>query len=96
MALIKSQEQASGVVGEYWRVTSVKFDLIADMSKIEMSMYLNAEARQAGKPPVVTHAFEFSGEENPLKPAAMRDADAIALAYAKMKQVSDFSGATDA
>lgn len=92
MALLKQVELASGISGEYWRVTRVNINRLDDTAAVEMRLYLDAEARSAGKDEIRTEWFYL--EQVDLD--ALRGTDPVAATYTRLKQLPEFEGAADA
>lgn len=92
MALIKQADLPSGIVGDYWKITSVQLDLVRGQMHVVVSLFISAEARQANKAPAwrIDKAFAIPAL------AQRQSNDIVELAYTALKTDVDFSGAQDA
>ncbi len=87
MALLKQiQVNNTGVIAEYWRLTGVQLDFVTGQAVIDVSGYLNAEARNAGKTAITKRQIRWSGGENPITIPAIMAGQAFGLAYTKLTQ----------
>lgn len=85
MAFEKIVQHASGVEVKYWRITKVEIDLPGQSTKLTMSGYVSVEARNAGKNPLASHTFIWTGADNPVTMAVMQAGTAFQACYNKMK-----------
>ena len=85
MALALDLTLRSGVVAGYWRITRAELDGLANTTKIKLSGYLSATARNEGKSPVKNYEFIWVGANNPVTPTVLMAGQAYAACYAKVK-----------
>lgn len=95
MALQLDKELESGVVGNYWKILAVSFDVLARNSFITLALYKDQAARQAGKQYLKLVTYTWNGDDYPFESAAMDAESPLVLAYAKLKNLPDFQGALD-
>ena len=80
MAFSKAKTLPSGVVADYWRVNDIRLDFDHSTAHVSLALYVDAEARQAGKVPVQiqTHGLDIA----PFKESG----DSRAIAYTVLKK----------
>lgn len=92
MALIKKADLPSGIVGDYWKITSVQLDIIRGQMHVVVSLFISADARQANKSPAWRLDKTFATPSL----TDRQSNDIVELAYTALKTDVDFSGAQDA
>ncbi len=96
MALQLSEEQATGVTGEYWKIESIALTG-EQQSTVRIRLYKDSAARVAGKEAMKELVYMWAGANNPLLIADMdlEDNNPFKLAYDKLKTLDEFDGALD-
>jgi hypothetical protein len=79
MAFSKALTLPSGVTADYWRVNDIRLDFDGGSAHVTLALYVDAEARQAGKIPVKTEVHGLAIA--PFKASG----DARAIAYTVLK-----------
>lgn len=97
MALQKDFESAYGVSGNYWVITLLVSDPIAEHAQCKVSVFKDQAARIAGKTPLATRGYSWEGEEYPFAAVDLDPADTnpYKISYAKLKTLPEFDGAID-
>ncbi len=92
MALQKLITYDSGFTCEYWRIVAIFHDVDKNVATVEVAVYKDEATRLLGRSRFYTSmSFQMTGAAalyilgNPPLPAA----------YAKLKELADFSGALD-
>jgi len=88
MALIKSIDTVSGAAATYWRIISVKIDLMARTVVYVVGGYLTESARLDGKEPLKLEAFTVE-----IADGAEPESLTRAVLYAHLKAFRSFPGA---
>ncbi len=89
MALQKTKELASGITGNYWKILQVNIDYLNSTSHVTIALYVDEEARAAGKNPLAEQqSFNWQGEEFPFGSSDLsaEDVNPLKVAYAKIKE----------
>lgn len=89
MALLLSKQTPLGVDATYWRVISAHIDFGANTMAVFVAGYVDEAARNAGAAPLMQEQVNFTVEE------FVADAPRN-LVYGALKQLPDWTGATDA
>ncbi len=79
MALKKTVEQASGVSGEYWKITSINVDKKRMQLVVTISLFKDKAAADSDKASLNRVGFTFPVVKDEL------DSDLFALGYEKIK-----------
>jgi len=85
MALEKTKTMDSGVVGDYWRITDIKLDMIKGIVAGKISFYISKADRDAGKTPANGMKFAY------LKADAIFDEDGEVTTPAVLYDAWDFN-----
>lgn len=86
---------ATGNVAGYGRVTRLEIDLVRGEAMVEMSWYLSAEARTAGKDPVRRDRVTISGTDYATVLASIATPfNAVRTAIYEFVTTSKYTGAT--
>lgn len=90
MALKKTQELPSGVVGEYWRIVEIHHNYRDNATRVLLQLYLDENARRAGKEPLpVYEQLIFTRDDHPLTETASDGLrELLANVYAHLKNVA--------
>lgn len=99
MALELSQELPSGVSGNYWRIAELVLGYLTDTAYCVVKLYKDSAARTAGKEPLSQVSYLWKDADF----AGWFDATTLNTvnynpqerAYAKLKTLDEFTGATD-
>lgn len=94
MALLKEMDQSTGVSASYWRISRVEI-VAGQYAEASLLLYIDATARSAGKDPVASASYRFSGSDNPCTTQAMAAANPFVLLYDKIKTLPAFADAQD-
>jgi hypothetical protein len=95
MAIQLTKTIDSGASGEYWRIVKITVDIESNYSEVNVGLYIDQAARDAGKNPLMRENYSFSGADNPCTLAAMESASVVQLAYDKLKSLTNFFGSID-
>lgn len=93
MALKKTLELESGVVGDYWKIKTISIDFSTEIARAALHLYINQEARLAGKAYVHTIAINVSSPD--FKGSSLSDKSPLITAYELIKQLPEFELAED-
>jgi hypothetical protein len=83
MALRKKKELATGLVAEYWRITTVT--ITPPEAMVFLDLYANETARRAGKIAIPHESYSVSCPDG-FTIEAMDKKNPIALAYERFRQ----------
>lgn len=97
MALQLTQEQASGISGNYWKIDSVRLGKNDSFCECIVTLYKDSDASAAAKLPLTSKVFLWSGADNPCPLATLDlvDQNPFQLCYNKLKTLDEFDGALD-
>jgi len=95
MALKMSKELDNGFTAEYWKITKIDFNVLNEVSFVELSLYKDAAARTSGKDRVLAKTYSWNGDDYPFSSDAMDNDNPITIAYTKIKTLDEFSTAID-
>lgn len=105
MALKLAKTTVEGFSVEYWRIEPSILTRFAETKTVSanVTVHMNAAARQAGKPPVRLTPRSIEGSETAMRVVlegseatnALATGDPRAAMYAKLKALEFFAGATD-
>jgi hypothetical protein len=96
MALNKTVTTIHGVSANYWKITILDVDFLSEIAIVQIDLFLNQAARDAGKNSLYHYRFTWSGDDFPFTTDAMDVDNPLTIAYNKIKQTIEFQGATDA
>lgn len=88
MALQISKETPLGIPAEYWRIISARIDFGANTMAVSVAGYINKQARDDGKAPIIQEQINFVAEE--FVPDQPRQG-----VYEAMKLMADWAEAVD-
>ena len=94
MAIEKTQEQTSGVSGNYWRVARVIVEAGDGGCLCHLELYKDSTARSEGKAPILVKKIWLEDGCNIVDFVNAGDTPAK-LVYDKLKTLAEFSGASD-
>ena len=86
MALIKQQEQSSGVTGEYWRILETNISYQSQLARVVLGLYKDKQARNDGKETLHIESFDWSGEDFPFTIDELTRCNPVQLSYVKIKE----------
>lgn len=89
MALLIEKQTPFGIPATYWRVISAQIDFGRNGMKVFMAGYASEAARDAGADPITQEQISFDIAS--LGPDQVRG-----MVYAAVKQLEEWSGASDA
>lgn len=89
MALSKDVDNNnSGVIVSYWRITKIDTDLIAKTTRVILSGYTSKSARDSGKSSVTERMFFWTGNSNPVTKIVLESGNSLTACYEKIKHES--------
>jgi len=59
MALQMTKNTSFGIDAEYWRITNMNFDWHREIASAKLSGFVNIQARNEGKEPLMSYDFKF-------------------------------------
>lgn len=91
MALQLTKEMDDGNSGNYWKVMGMSLVRSDDKAIVTLALYKDSDARQAEKQAMTVRQYTLSGFDI----TSMDAGNPVALAYTKLKELDEFSTATD-
>lgn len=88
MGLLKDTATNYGFTAQYWHIARVNHEFEGKTSAVLLNGFVTKAARDTGAMAVVSKSITFEGDD--FKPEATR-----ADLYTKIKELPDFTGATD-
>lgn len=93
MALQLSEEQSSGISGDYWKVSRI--DIVDDnICVCVIELYKDQAARGAGKSSITSKEYRLEGVTSNSEYTSVGDTPAK-LIYEHLKTLPEFTGAVD-
>ena len=86
-----TRELDTGISGNYWKVTKITLNRNGDSMEYEVALYKDEASRTAGKSPMFIKNHSGSATLSELQTAE----DPVELAYTRLKELDEFSEATD-
>ena len=88
-----SKELDNGFTAEYWKITKIEFNSINETSIVELSLFKDQVARDAGKERILFKSFSWNSNDFPFTVSALDADNPYVIAYAKIVIYNEFNSA---